>query len=138
MSNHIDTIHQAYDAFRRGDIPAIIGMLTEDVIWIAEGVEILPWTGIMHGHEGALKFFAALAADLEGFELEMTEDLADDTRVFSLGRFTATVKKTGKRVSTPIAHFFRMRDGKICEFRDFFNTAAFAEAMLPETVSAKV
>src|SRR3954449_1466710 len=56
------TVQGVYEAFGRGDVPAILDALAEDVAWEqwadnhaqAAGV---PWFAERHGHEGALEFF---------------------------------------------------------------------------------
>jgi uncharacterized protein len=54
---NIATVQEIYDAVARGDVPAILDRLTDDVDWAAEAAEDgAPW----HGHRAA----AARALDL--------------------------------------------------------------------------
>ncbi len=52
------------------------------------------------------------------------------------GRYQATVKATGIRVDTPVAHYFKFRDGKIARYINIINSAAFVEANRPVAASA--
>ena len=36
---------------------------------------------------------------------------------------------TGKHVDSPVAHHFKFRDGKVVEYTNFVDTAAFADAL---------
>jgi ketosteroid isomerase-like protein len=46
----------------------------------------------------------------------------------STGRFTATVKGTGRHIEVPIAHVFKVRKGKIARWVGYADTARVAEA----------
>lgn len=46
----------------------------------------------------------------------------------SIGRFSATVKETGKQIDVPVAHLFAVRDGKIARWVGFSDTARVAAA----------
>ncbi len=118
-----------YDNFGKGDIPAILAQLSDDVVWSFEANDKISWGGIRRGPAETLGFFQGIADQLSDPFLEMTEFLADEDRVASFGRFEATVRATGRRVSTPVAHYFRFRDGKVCEYRNHINTAAFSDAL---------
>jgi uncharacterized protein len=45
-----------------------------------------------------------------------------------LGHYAWTVRKTGKATSADWCHVFTVKDGKVSEFREFTDTASFAEA----------
>lgn len=72
-------------------------------------------------------FFQAIASDHGDPKLVTTEYLSSTDSVATFGRYQCTLKKTGKRVDSPVAHLFKFRDGKIIRFVDHVNTAAFLE-----------
>ena len=43
------TVQELYAAFGRGDIPAILAKLADDVVWESEGPAIVSFSGIRHG-----------------------------------------------------------------------------------------
>jgi ketosteroid isomerase-like protein len=51
--------------------------------------------------------------------------------VMTIGRYTATTKATGKRVDSPVAHYWKFRDGKVVRYVGLSNTAALVEALQP-------
>ena len=128
MSDLIEKIKDIYAAFGRGDIATILGSLTEDVSWEFEAPDELSWSGIRHTPQEAAGFFAGLAAEHADPNLEMSEFFSSSDAVAAFGRYQATVKATGIRVDTPVAHYFRFRDGKIARYINVINSGAFVEA----------
>ncbi|MGA7411089.1 MAG: nuclear transport factor 2 family protein [Bryobacteraceae bacterium] len=128
MSDLIDKIKDIYAAFGRGDIGTILESLTDDVSWEFEAPAALSWSGIRHTPQEATGFFAGIAAEHANPNLEMTEFFSNNDSVAAFGRYQATVKATGIRVDTPVAHYFKFRDGKIARYINIINSGAFVEA----------
>jgi ketosteroid isomerase-like protein len=136
MSELVEKIKDIYAAFGRGDIAAILASLTDDVSWEFEAPAELSWSGIRHSPQQATGFFTGIAAEHAEPNLAMTEFFASDDAVAAFGRYQATVKATGIRVDTPVAHYFRFRNGKIARYVNIVNSAAFIEANRGESTSA--
>lgn len=128
MSDLIEKVKDIYGAFGRGDIATILASLTEDVSWEFEAPAELSWSGIRRSPQEAAGFFAGIAAEQADPKLAMTEFFSTGTAVAAFGRYQATVKATGIRVDTPVAHYFEFRDGKICRYINVINSGAFVEA----------
>jgi ketosteroid isomerase-like protein len=48
--DNVKSITSAYEAFARGDIPAVIDALADDVDWASEAASTeVPWWGPRHG-----------------------------------------------------------------------------------------
>ena len=136
MPNLIDTVKSLYTAFARGDIAAVLEMMADDVSWEYEGPAELPTSGIRRSPKGVAEFFSAAAAQSSDLKLEMTEFFSTDDAVAAFGRYRATVKATtGIRVDSPLAHYFKFRDGKISRFVQLSNTGAMVEAIHGRTAS---
>jgi uncharacterized protein len=73
-------------------------------------------------------FFQALATTQENPKLTADEFIAQGDNVATCGRYAGTVKATGKRFDTAIAHVFTVKSGKVTRFLDFFDTSAVADA----------
>jgi len=136
MSDLVERIKQIYAAFGRGDINTILENMTYDVSWEFEATKDLSWSGIRHSPQEAVGFFAGIAAEHENPVLEMTEFFSGTDAVAAFGRYQATVKATGIRVDTPVAHYFKFRDGKIARYINVVNSAAFVEAGRPVAAAA--
>jgi ketosteroid isomerase-like protein len=121
-------IQKVYAAFGRGDIKTILDSLTADVEWTLEGPEIIPFAGKRKGVPQVVGFFEALASTQVDLKLTTEHWVAQGDKVATFGRYAGTVKATGKKFNTPVAHLFIIRDGKVSQFLDLGDTAAFAEA----------
>lgn len=121
-------IRRMYDAFAKGDVQTILDHLTDDVEWITEGPDVIPYTGRQVGLAQVRGFFDALAETQEDMKLTTDQIVAQGDNVATLGRYSGTIKATGRRFDTPIGHFFTIRNGKVSRFVDLIDTAAMASA----------
>ncbi len=126
--SNADLILSFYAAFARGDAQYILDRVTDDVEWITEGPSSIPYCGALHGKTQVAGFFQALAETQTDHKLTTDFVVAQGDKVCTMGRYAATVRATGRRADSAIAHAFTVRDGKISQFLDFFDTAAFASA----------
>ncbi len=49
-------------------------------------------------------------------------------RAFVLGHYAWKLRKTGRTVESDFIHIFTVKGGKVVQFREFTDTAKFAEA----------
>ena len=129
-SVNVTKVKAMYDAFGRGDVPAILSELAPDVSWEFEGPSQIPYTGLRHGVEQVVGFFEGIDSTEQDQKLVMNQYIADGNSVVSLGRYSCAVKATGKFFSTPVAHVWEFRDGKVTRWINYVNTAARLEACL--------
>ena len=125
---NVGVVQQAYEAFGRGDIPAVLDLLTDDVEWTLQGPSIIPWTGTFRRREGIAEFFSLLGETLEFEQFEPRKFVGQGDTVVVLGHERSVVKQTGRRYEQEWAHVYNLRDGKIATGRFFENTAAQVEA----------
>ncbi len=93
--------------------------------WEYEGPSELQSAGIRHSPSEVAEYFNAIANQFRDHILEMTESSSSGDTVAAFGRYQGTIKETGIRVDTPIAHYFKFRDGKMVRVLRMTNTAAF-------------
>jgi hypothetical protein len=124
--SHIESVEAIYDAFGRGDIPAILERLAEDVEWEQEmstghGIPyLLPGRGRRHVQE----FFESLAA-IELTRFEPFSFLSNDTQVVCLVRATIRNRRTGKSFDDLEAHLWGFdAKGRVNAFRHLADTHA--------------
>jgi ketosteroid isomerase-like protein len=129
----LQVIKDTYDAFGRGDVPAVLGAMAEDVEWYeAEG---MPYGGLHRGTEAvAGKVFGPLIADIPDFAVTPEEFIQSGDTVAVVVRYTGSGKETGRRLDLPVVHVWDVRDDKIVRFRQFADTAKFLE-VVPAGVS---
>jgi uncharacterized protein len=121
---HIDTVQKMYDAFGRGDVPAILEHLADDVQW-EYGVTStdVPWLQPRRGPAEVARFFEALSA-LDFHKFQPKEFLAAGHLVVVLFDLEVTVRATGKRiVEDDEVHIWYFNEGgKVARFRHRVDT----------------
>jgi ketosteroid isomerase-like protein len=129
--NHNTTLIQTvYAAFGKGDLQTILGHLSPEVEWTLNGPEIIPYAGKKVGPAQVATFFQSLAETQEQHNLAIDEYIAQGDNVATVGRYSAVVKATGKRIDGPVAHIFTVKNGKITRFLDFVDTAQMADCYI--------
>jgi uncharacterized protein len=120
----IKTITAVYEAFGRGDVPAILDAVTDDVDWAAEAASsAAPWYGVRHGKDAVAAFFSDFGSAMEVEEFTPVSLAANDTDVLTVVRFRARSRSTGRIAQMNLHHYFRFRDGKIAYYRGTEDTA---------------
>ena len=126
---NVKTVQEAYAAFGRGDIPAVLGLLSEDVSWTIPGPgDVVPFAGQYDGREGVGRFFAALGGAESVERFEPGEFIAQGDKVVVLGRYAGRIRANGQADEIEFVHVFTVRDGKIKSFRQYNDTAATVAA----------
>lgn len=129
MNNaNVTFVQSLYAAFGRGDIAAILDGLAPDVRWEMVGRSSdYQRLGLRNGRQGVQEFFQILGANEDFSEFQPMEFYTDGDKVFALGHLTAKYKKTGRTVNTDWVHIFTIRGGKVAAFKEFLDTAQFAQ-----------
>ena len=115
----VEVVHELYAAFARGDVPAILAHLAEDVEWeYGASTTNVPWLQPLRGRDAVPRFFEVLGRELEFHRFEPKAFLSGDDVVAVLLDLEATVRRTGRRiVEEDEVHLWRFRDGRIARFR---------------------
>jgi ketosteroid isomerase-like protein len=130
-NTNIETVQAIYEAFGKGDVETILGLLADDVDWGAEAQgTVAPWWSLRTKAE-IPAFFSAIYENLDVTEFEVLSIAANDTDVMAIIRFSETVKSTGKSGSMTLHHWWRFRDGKVVLYRGTEDTALTAELLTP-------
>lgn len=124
---NVQVVQEAYAAFQRGDIQAILSSLSENVEWTAPGVE--PVAGTYRGRDGVANFFQKVKDTVEFSAFEPREYVAQGDRVIALGSYKARASATGKAYDADWVMSFTFRDGKVVKFQEFTDTAVIAAAL---------
>jgi ketosteroid isomerase-like protein len=125
---NVKVVQGAYAAYGRGDIPALLENLSENVEWILPGEGLIPQAGVYEGHDGVARFFQTLSETTEFSAFDPREFVAQGDRVIVLGSYRGGVKATGRWFESDWAMSFLLRDGKIIKFQEYTDTAAIAPA----------
>lgn len=125
MSN-LQAVQEIYAAFGRGDIPAILEKLADEVDWeyaYRVAPNPIPWLQPRENPSGVARFFEELGA-LEFHRFDPKAFLEAPGIVVALFDIEATVKETGKRiVETDEPHIWYFDEwGKVIRFRHCADT----------------
>jgi ketosteroid isomerase-like protein len=124
-------VQQAYDLFKRGDIPALLNMMADDIRWTLPKMDGIGFSGDRQGRQAVEQFFTDLAADQTARQFDPREFIAQGDEVVALGHYVWEVKQTGRSWESDFAHAFTVRDGRVSRFREFMDTAAASAAFRP-------
>jgi ketosteroid isomerase-like protein len=121
--SHIDTVKQIYESFGRGDIPAILNRLDDNVEWETQvPVEGVPWLQARRGKASIPAFFESLAP-LKITRFEPYDFFESGNKVFVLVHFAA--EHQGKSYTFPIeGHLWQFNAaGKVVKYDHVVDTA---------------
>lgn len=116
MSNdNADLLRSTYEAFGRGDISAVMGVLDENIVWNTPAV--LPHAMTVNGRDDVGAFFQKLASTWEDFNLEIDDVVASGDRVCVIGRAGGNLD--GQAASYGFAHAWTVREGVCVRFDEY-------------------
>jgi len=129
-TQNLDSIKGLYEAFAKGDIPALLGGLAPSIEWTeAEG---FPYGGTYHGPNAVLEgVFMRVGAEWEGFTVAPAEFVASGDTVVALGMYSGKYKATGKSFQAHFVHVWKLQDGKPFKFRQHTDTLVVHRALQP-------
>ncbi|CAN5255594.1 nuclear transport factor 2 family protein [soil metagenome] len=128
VGTNVDVVQETYEAVSRGDIPALLELLTDDVEWTLQGPSVIPFAGTRRGREGVAEFFSLVGETLEFEQFEPREFVAQGETVVVLGFERSLVKPTGRMFEQEWAHVYALKDGKVAKFLALEDTAAHVVA----------
>ncbi len=109
-----DVIRSGYEAFGRGDIPAVLAVFNDDIVWHVGGRNLV--SGDYHGHDGVIAFFTKLMEVSGGtFKLDVHDITASDGHQIAIVDLTA--ERDGRPYEGNSVHVWHLADGKVAEFR---------------------
>jgi uncharacterized protein len=115
-AQNADLIRRGYDAFARADLPAVFGMLDQQITWHVPGSS--PLSGAYQGHGEVGGFFARTMELSAGtFAVDIQQVLAAGDQVVVL--CTVSAERHGRSWSSPEVHVWRVAGGRAVAFREF-------------------
>ena len=123
----VQTVRSAYDAFNRGDIPAVLATYDEAIEWTEGGGGRAP-AGTFRGPAAVgSQVFGTVPAIFEEFRAIPEQFIDAGEHVVVVGRFQGKAK-SGATLDAPFVHVQRMRNGKITKFENYVEASAWAKA----------
>ena len=124
MSN-VDAARAAYDAFGRGDMETLGGILAEDGTWLTS--DELPLGGETQGRDAILGNFAQIPNYWSSFSVEPEEFI--DAGEWVVVRGTQRAGNDAGSFEAPFAHLIKFADGKIIRGEFYADSAKAAKVL---------
>ena len=129
QNNNVQVVQDLYAAFGRGDLPGLVALLDENVDWHFNGrPDDIPFAGQWLGRGKMMDFFKTVAETCEVLEFGPNEVLVFDEHVLALGHERVRARVSGREFESNWAHLFSVQNGRVVRLREFYDTAAMAEA----------
>jgi uncharacterized protein len=116
MGGNASVVRSAYDAFGRGDIGAVIDLLSDEVEWVSPAT--LPQGGHFHGKGGVGEFFRGIGGAWSALSLDIESVSEAGDLVVGVVRASGT-RQDGSPSAYGATHVFTVHDDKIVRFREY-------------------
>jgi ketosteroid isomerase-like protein len=141
-NQNVASLKEAYRLWyytKAGSVDHWLNLMTDDVKFrsLAEGAKTMEFTRTSTCKDEVKRYFAGLTGDWEMVYYRIDEYIAQGDSVVALGQVSFKNKHTGKILETPKADFHKFRNGKICEFFEFYDTAQAVERATPRSALEK-
>lgn len=107
----------AYEKFGKGDIPGLLAMCTDEVVFDIQDRMFDSKGRLFSGKAGVGQFFQELGSKFQYSKFQPTRFVADGDDVFILVDAEYTLAATGKKYASSYTHHFKVTNGKISFFR---------------------
>lgn len=127
----VETVQHLYACFGRGDVPAILAHLADDVEWEHDNVAPVPWLQTLKGRQEVPRFFDVLMTQIEITQFVPKLVLGQGDTVLALIDLRATVRATGRELVEPDeVHIWRFNAaGQVRRFRHRVDTWQSVQAL---------
>lgn len=130
--DNVRVVQQLYQAMAAGDIPTLMGLVTDDAVLVSPGpADLVPWAGEYHGTDELLKYLTVFGQGVETSGMEVHDLIAQGDKVVVLGRHAGLVRATGRSYELQWAQVCTLREGKIAAITGYHDTYLVAEAARP-------
>ncbi|HEX4825789.1 MAG TPA: nuclear transport factor 2 family protein [Candidatus Polarisedimenticolaceae bacterium] len=129
--DNVSFLKSLYEAFGRGEIPAVLGAMSPDIKWYqAESNPYRPSGEPWVGPDTVLNsLFVRLGSEWDGFTVHPKSFHDAGRSVIVEGRYTGKYKATGKSMDAQVCHVWDIKDGKLTRFQQYMDTAKVQDVM---------
>ena len=125
--DNVEIVKSAYEAFGRGDLPAILASFDPEIEWReAEGTPFKPDGKPWIGADAIVQnLFVRLVTEWDDFTITPHAFHGAGETVVVEARYTGTCKATGLSLDAQVCHLWTLRDGKATHYQQYVDTAQF-------------
>lgn len=123
-------VQEVYRRYGQGDLDFVFSMLADDVRWCSSGSpDTIPTAAERRGRDGVRKYFEALRADWTVERHDPQAFFSHDDRVAVHTHVVARHNRTGQRLEFDKVDLVTVRNGRIQEFQEIFDSAPLERCM---------
>jgi uncharacterized protein len=129
-SANLTLISHLYQNFAKGDVPAVLGAMSPDIVWneaennpYADGNPYIGPQAVLDG------VFMRFATDWDDFSVSVNELLDAGDTIVALCRYGGVYTATGRSMNPHVVHVWRLSEGKITHFQQYLDTLQVVRAM---------
>lgn len=126
MGTNEKILRNAYGRFAAGDMEHLYTVLSDKIVWkVAGNRDTVPFAGEWTGKEGVQKYFTISRSEWDVREHQPLEffSTGNDTRFAVRMAIDVVHRKNGGRFRTEKVDLVTMKDGKVVEYSELFDTA---------------
>jgi uncharacterized protein len=126
MATNKDIVEGVYASFAKGDVPAVLGAMADDIQWAeADG---FPLAGTYVGPQAVLEgVFMRLGEVGDEWTVVPDQFVGDGDTVVALGSYTWKHKESGAPAAVKMAHVWTIENGKLATFQQHVDTVRVRE-----------
>ncbi|HEX7278306.1 MAG TPA: fatty acid CoA ligase family protein [Solirubrobacterales bacterium] len=124
----IEVAREVFARFSRRD-PSFLEQVDPDVE--VEVPPTLPGGGRMRGQRRLIEFLESMEIHFEGQEMDLEKFIDAGEEIVILGLWRAAARRTGVSLEVPIAMRWGFRDGLVCRYQSYIDTATIQAAIAP-------
>ena len=126
---NLELVQEIYGHFSTGNIPAVFGMLADDVKYIIPGSPDIPYAGIFNGKQEVGGFYKTLNDTLQYTSFDISSFTPDGDKVIVQGAFGGDAKPTGRKFQTDWIMIWTFAAGKVKQHQTFLDSNNIANSL---------
>jgi len=111
-------VDQMFDAFKSGDIEALVATVADHTKWIYHGTQLIP-KGNFEKKEGVRVFFTTILEKTEIIYFEPEQFIVEGNTVVVLGKEHQKVKRSGRELKQKWVQIYTVENALITHMEEF-------------------
>ena len=127
--SNLELVQEIYGHFSTGNIPAVFGMLTDDVNYLIPGSPDIPYAGTFNGKQQVGSFYKTLNDTLQYTSFDINSFTVDGDKIIVQGNFSGFAKPTNKIFATDWIMIWTFSEGKVKQHQTFLDSNNIANSL---------
>lgn len=129
MGQSGEMIRGLYEAFGRGDVPTVLGAMDDRIAWNeAENAGLSDGNPYIGPNAVLERIFMTKGTAIDGLTVTPSNIIDAGDTVAVEGRYTGTVKVTGKQLDAQFVHVWEIANGKAVRHQQYTDSKQWSEA----------